>query len=119
MTWGPQVPVTELDTLYTSYYNGAKLAMDSSGGVHTALMLAALANYDYNICYTQSEDHGLTWSDRETVNDVTSGNQSDPDIAADINGFAYVVWQDQRNSRNEIWFGSNANVGMLGRGALH
>ncbi|UCG43391.1 MAG: hypothetical protein JSU73_01875, partial [candidate division WOR-3 bacterium] len=27
----------------------------------------------------------------------------------------YVVWQDQRNSRNEIWFGSNANVGILGR----
>ena len=115
-SWGPPVMVTPIDTSHSSYLNGGKLAIDPSGTVHTALMFTSILSYDYDIWYTASADHGLTWSERERVNDVTSGTQSDPDIAADDNGYAYVVWQDQRNSRNEIWFGTNANVGILASG---
>jgi hypothetical protein len=39
-SWGEQVLVTKLDTIYSSYTNGAKLTIDPNGTVHTALMIA-------------------------------------------------------------------------------
>jgi hypothetical protein len=80
-TWGPRVPVTDLDTLYSSYYNGAKLAI-SPAAVHTALMVCDLVNWEYEIYYAASTDFGASWSARERVNDVTTNTQTDPDICA-------------------------------------
>jgi hypothetical protein len=111
-TWGPRAPVTSLDTLYSSYYNGAKLALSPDGRVHTALMVCDLAGWQYEIYYAFSSDHGASWSDRERINDVTSDIETDPDVGADSAGFAYAVWQDARNSRNEIWFATNSPVGV-------
>jgi len=111
-SWGPTVAVTDLDTLYSSYYNGAKLAISPDGRVHTALLICDLINWEYNIYYAASADHGLSWSEREMVNDITTGTQFDPDIAVDDQGYAYVVWQDQRNRRNEIWFATNNPVAL-------
>ncbi len=106
-TWGPTVPVTDLDTLYSSYLNGGKLAIDPSGAVHACLMVCDLAQWEYNTYYAVSTDHGVTWAQREMVNDVTTGTQADPNIAADSGGYAYVIWQDQRNGRDEIWSATN------------
>jgi hypothetical protein len=111
-TWSSPAPVTDLDTLYQSYYNGAKLSLDGSGAVHTALMVCDLVNYNYNIYHSFSTDHGLSWSQREQVNDVHSAIEADPDIAADSSGSAYVTWQDGRDSRNEIWFATNRLAGV-------
>lgn len=110
-TWGPCVPVTDLDTLYSSYYNGAKLAI-SPAAVHTALMICDLVNWEYEIYYAASTDFGASWSARERINDVTTNTQTDPDICADDDGFAYVTWQDQRNNRDEIWFSTNSPLAI-------
>jgi hypothetical protein len=107
LTWTYPVDVTNLETLYSTYYNGAKLAIDADGGVHTGLLVCDLATYNYDIYYARSSDYGLNWSDRELVNDIQSGSQMDPDITVDGSGFAYLAWQDQRNTRNEIWFAAN------------
>ncbi len=116
-TWSNPVRVTDLDTLYSSYLNGGKLAIDPAASVHASLMVCDLVTWEYDIYYARSNDHGLTWLPRERVNDPTTGIQADPDIAADSVGFAYVVWQDQRNSRDEIWFATNAVVGVQERPA--
>lgn len=111
-TWGPTVAVTDLDTTYSSYLNGGKLAIDPSGRVHVCLMICDLVNWEYNTYYTASTDHGASWAPREIVNDVTYGTQCDPNIAVDPDGNAYVIWQDQRNNRDEIWFSTNNLLGV-------
>jgi hypothetical protein len=71
-------------------------------------MLCPRATFVYDIYYTRSTDHGLSWSERELVNDAVEADQWDPDIATDDAGAAYAVWQDMRNPKAQIWFGTNA-----------
>ncbi|MEO0109041.1 MAG: T9SS type A sorting domain-containing protein, partial [candidate division WOR-3 bacterium] len=114
-TWGPRVQVSNLDTLHLSETNGAKLALSADGRVHTALMVFDLVSRHYGIFYAFSSDHGASWSDRERANDDSICDQSDPDIAVDSLGAAYVVWQDGREVRQEIWFATNAPLGVSER----
>jgi len=102
-TWGGVVAVS--DTMLYSYYHGGKLAPSSDGRVHTALMVCD-ASERYEIRYAYSSDHGATWSRLTRVNDGGSGTQY-PDIGVDSEGYAYVVWCDGRNHRNEVWFSTN------------
>ena len=118
-TWGPRVPVTYLDSLHSSELNGNNLAISADGRAHIALMVFDHAAMQDGIFYASSSDHGASWSDRERVNDDSLDNQSDPDIAVDSVGFAYLVWQDGRNNRQEIWFSTNATVGVEERRTLH
>ncbi len=111
-TWGPRVPVTYLDSLHVSELNGNKLAISADSRVHIALMIFSLTAMQYGIFYGLSADHGASWSDRERVNEDSVSSQSDPDIAVDSTGFAYFVWQDGRNNRQEIRFSTNAVTGM-------
>ncbi len=115
-SWGPQVPHTDLDTIYSSYSNGGKLAIDPAGAVSTALMICHRSTSVYDIFYCRSSDHGITWSERELVNDAPEADQWDPDIAVDAAGSAYVVWQDMRNPKAQIWFGTNAWTGLSSAG---
>jgi len=59
-SWSEPARVTDLDTLYSSYLNGGKLAIDRSGSVHAALMVCDLVNWEYEIYYACSNDHGLS-----------------------------------------------------------
>ena len=115
--------ITEARTLYTqpdtwggphfvswSYYNGTKLAISADGRVHTALL--SNDTICYLIYYAYSSDHGASWSDRELVNDDTTEGKWGPDIAADSAGNVYVVWQDSRNGRDEIWFSTRNPAGI-------
>jgi hypothetical protein len=67
---------------------------------------------DDNIYYTSSSDHGVSWSDLELVSDDTTVESWYPDIAADSAGHAYVVWYQPNASRGEIWFATNAPLGI-------
>jgi hypothetical protein len=112
-TWGRRSLVTDLDTLYQSYYNGAKLALSADGRLHTALMVCNLVDWQYSIYYASSTDFGASWSDRVLINDDTVGNNKfDPDICAGSAGHAYVVWQDDPGDRAEIWFSTNDPAGV-------
>jgi hypothetical protein len=111
-TWGRRASVTKLDTLYSCELNGANLALSADGRVHIALMVFDLVSRHDGIFYASSSDHGASWSDRERVNDDSVDNQSDPDIAVDSAGFACMLWQDGRNSREEIWFSTNNPLGV-------
>ncbi|MEO0108709.1 MAG: exo-alpha-sialidase [candidate division WOR-3 bacterium] len=111
-SWGEQVMVTELDTIYSSFTNGAKLAIDQDSRVHTGLMIAKREEAIWNIYYAQSTDAGLTWSEREPVSPLPLVQQWDPTIAVDDLGNAYLAWQDMRESKAEIWFATNACTGL-------
>ncbi|MEO0010172.1 MAG: exo-alpha-sialidase [candidate division WOR-3 bacterium] len=106
-TWGEQVLVTELDTIYSSFTQGAKLAIDPIGVVHTALMFAHRESTIWNIYYTYSTDHGRTWAQREAVSPMAMVQQWDPSIAVDQEGTVCIVWQDMREGKAEIWFSTN------------
>lgn len=111
-TWGEQVLVTELDTIYSSFTQGAKLAIDPRGNVHTALMFAHRETTIWNIYYTFSTDHGRTWAQREPVSPLSGVQQWDPSIAVDGDGAVYIVWQDLRSGKAEIWFSTNRPTGI-------
>ncbi len=111
-TWGEQVLVTELDTIYSSFTQGAKLAIDPMGNVHTALMFAHRESTIWNIHYTYSTDHGRTWAQREPVSPLPGVQQWDPSIAVDQDGAVYIVWQDMRSGKAEIWFSTNRQTGI-------
>ncbi len=105
-TWGSPSLVSRLDTTqFWSYYNGAKLAISGDGSVHTALMVCVDTSEALYLPYNaRSSDHGVTWSELELVNDDTTANSYNPDIAADSAGNAYVVWQV---GSGEVWFSTN------------
>lgn len=109
-TWGPCTPVTGLDTLYSSYYSG-NLAISDDGRVHAALMISYLGGNNH-VYYAVSTDHGASWSARTCVDDDTTSNKQYPDIAVDSVGYAYLVWQDERNHREEIWFSTNRRLAV-------
>jgi len=100
-----------LDTTYQCYYSG-KLAISPDRMVHATLMVSRIPHGNYHVYYTSSSDHGSTWSNRTLVDDDSARNKMYPDIAVDAEGRAYLAWQDQRNHRDEVWFSTNAPLGI-------
>jgi hypothetical protein len=101
-TWGSIAAMN--DTVFSTYYYGAKLAVSADGIVHTALMCRGSS---YWMGYAYSVDHGASWSGVTRVNDGGVDTQY-PDIGVDLEGYAYVVWCDLRSGLNEIWFSTNS-----------
>jgi hypothetical protein len=110
-SWGTPVPMTNLDSLHELYYSGP-LAISGDGGVHTALTIQDTVDHCYNMYYTSSSDHGVSWSDIELVSDDTTVHTQWPDIGADSTGHAYVVWYQPNYGEGEIWFATNAPLGV-------
>jgi hypothetical protein len=110
-SWGSPVPVTNLDSLHELYYSGP-LALSGDGRVHTALTVQDTVDHRYNMYYTSSSDHGVSWSDIELVSDDTTVNSHYPDIGADSAGHAYIVWYQPNAGQGEVWFATNAPAGI-------
>jgi hypothetical protein len=110
-SWGTPAPMTNLDPDHELYYSGF-LAISGDGVVHTALMVQDTFDWDDNIFYTFSSDHGVSWSDLELVSDDTTVESWYPDIDADSAGHAYIVWYQPNYARGEIWFATNAPLGI-------
>jgi hypothetical protein len=112
-TWGDPRLVTNLGSRYTSYCNGGELALSADGRVHAALMVRDfVAGGAYLLYYTYSSDHGISWADRELINDDTMADKWNPNIAVDASGQVYVVWQDWRNGGSQIWFSTSNPIGI-------
>ncbi len=88
-----------------AYYGGKLYAVweDSRNG----------ATRGYDIYFAYSEDGGLTWHEVGPINDDTgNARQVNPSIAVNpANGHIYVVWQDQRNGNNDIYFAMSTDGG--------
>ncbi|MFQ5884398.1 MAG: sialidase family protein [Thermoplasmata archaeon] len=52
-------------------------------------------SWDVYLCY--SDDSGETWSSRVQVNQVTNGNQWNPEMVIDTDGRLHVAFYDERN----------------------
>jgi hypothetical protein len=105
-SWSSPARVVNLDSLHELYYSGT-LALSGDGRVHTALMVQDTADLRYNVYYTSSSDHGVSWADIELVTDDTTVNSWYPDIGTDSAGHAYIVWYQPNVSQGEIWFATN------------
>jgi len=110
-SWGTPAPMTNLDPDHELYYSGP-LALSGDGRVHTALTVQDTFDGDDNMYYTSSSDHGVSWSDLELVSDDTIVHTWYPDIGADSTGHAYIVWYQPNATRGEIWFATNAPLGI-------
>jgi hypothetical protein len=110
-SWGIPARMTNLDSLHELYYSG-HLAISGDGGVHTALTVDNSVNERENIYYTASSDHGVSWSDLEFVSNDTTVCCQWPDIAANSNGHACIVWYQPSAQSGEIWFATNAPLGI-------
>jgi len=63
------------------------------------LVWADNATGDYDIYLTMSSDRGKTFNQTPIrVNNVTQGDQRDPEIAIDNQGNIYIVWEDDRGA---------------------
>ena len=59
---------------------------------------AELIDYDesWGTFLRYSDDYGLTWSDRYTINQVVTGNQWQPDLDIDSQNRLHMVYYDQQ-----------------------
>jgi hypothetical protein len=73
--------------------------------VHTALYQGRHVRYTYSL------DHGVSWSDPERVNEDTFYTGF-PDIGADSDGHAYVVWAQGPDGCFRIWFATNSPLAI-------
>jgi hypothetical protein len=71
---------------------------------HVSVVWSDRRSGDYNIYFSRSSDGGATFGANIMVNTETIGNQSDPYIALDEAGDAYVVWADTRDGSNDVYF---------------
>ena len=111
-TWGPVVRV--IDEERYSPYHEPDLAVALNGSIHTTQMVADLdSNWNYDIHYRKSTDGGATWPEFSIVNDTLFEHQSDPSLAVDRNGCAYVAWYDFRNLyKSQIWFATDRELAI-------
>jgi hypothetical protein len=89
-------------------YRGPRLAISADGRVHAVLMDPTVTEDYYSISYTSSSDHGVTWSFPEFISGDTASTESEPDIAVDSAGYAYVVWQIGSGLSGHTLFSTNS-----------
>ena len=92
---------------------GYLLKSDPSDPQHLAFLYPGPAFGDLDVFIRESFDGGITWSDRERVNDDPIGNDRMQDLIwadFDMDGDLVVSWRDRRNApdsgyqtETEIW----------------
>jgi len=97
-TWGKPSSIINPDSFLVDDMSTPALSAD--GRVHTALYQGRHVRYTYSL------DHGVSWSDPERVNEDTLYTGF-PDIGADSDGHAYVVWAQGNSGCFRIWFATN------------
>lgn len=72
-------------------------------------------NGDYDIYFANSTNGGTSFGTNNIVNDDgTSERQYKPSIAAESNGFVYIVWYDYRSGSNyDVYFANSTDGGAI------
>lgn len=76
------------------------IAADHAGNVFVVYEKKNSGNYEI---YFQKKSVGGGWSSAENIS-KTGGSSRWPDVAADSSGNAYVVWQENRGGKYQIYF---------------
>lgn len=110
-TWGANVRVND-DAAGIEQRGDPALAVDPTGAVHVAWQDRRNDPQDPDVYVSSSRDGGLTWTPNFAVNDVATGWQGDPVLAADGLG-VYAAWYDNReaNDPGDIYFSRSTNGG--------
>jgi hypothetical protein len=113
-SWGSPIIVSTTTLAELPSVQGSQIEVDNNGTVHVAWI-----DYHtpYSLRYSQSKDHGASWSTPETLAPVTQisspqGNTSYrtptmPDMAIDLtngtyNGTVYIWWPDEASGDADI-----------------
>ncbi len=94
-TWGANIKVN--DDTGTAYHYSPSIAVDADGNAYAVWRDNRNGQPDIYFAYRPA---GGTWGPNIKVNDDPGGEnwQTDPSIAVDADGNAYVVWEDYRNA---------------------
>lgn len=94
----------------TGYVQGhSQMFVKGSGG--DAEVYVVWVASDNNIYFDKSTDGGTTWGTDIRVNDDISATREWPSIHMDASGNIYVVWMDNRNGNNDIYFSYSIDGG--------
>lgn len=63
-----------------------------------------------DICFMRSNDGGENWTGKVYLTNVTEGDSEHPSLAAWENN-VYLVWQDTRTGRNQVYFRRSGDYG--------
>ncbi len=105
MNWGTETRLT--NDFNISYY--PSLAVSGSS-LH--LVWQDIRSAYYGIYYKQSTDAGINWSADSTLSNST-GSSIYPSIAVS-GSFLHVLWTDDRDGNNEIYYKNNPNGNPIG-----
>jgi hypothetical protein len=107
----------ENDVNLTSDVDGDWNSMDPQvkvAGTHVHVSWYDGRDGAYDIYYTYSSDSGMTWLDETRVDtdDAGSAYSAKPRMAVDGVGRVHVVWEDLRQSNNDIYFNTSGDDGI-------
>ncbi len=83
------------------------IAADNAGNVFVVYEKKNGSNYEI---YFKKKSPGGGWSPAQNISQ-TGGSSRWPDVACNSSGNAYVVWQERRNDKNQIYFKYYENGG--------
>ena len=109
LSWSPNVRVND-DVGTTEQIGDPAIAVDPDGAVYIAWQ-DRRDDERGDVYVSGSDDGGATWSTNVRVNDVTTGFQGDPGLAAGAGG-VFVAWLDGRDSAGDIYFSSSQDRGV-------
>jgi hypothetical protein len=97
--------------------NKPSLEIDPDDNLHAVWNQKTDSTYNlYEICYSRSTDHGLTWSGQAADREISHRNSLpawNPDIACDGLGNIYVVWNEDpyTGGLDRLLFGKSTDGG--------
>jgi hypothetical protein len=106
VTWGPFVPVATPGTRPSCCYANTRFRIGiienfAASPTFPGHLYVTWEDYDgaqFDVKFSQSTDHGMTWSDPVVVNDADPNDQFQPSVAAGPNGAVAVAFYDRRQA---------------------
>ena len=87
------------------------IAVNSTGTI--VLVWADNRNGNWDIMSAKKTPSMVNWDGDYTVNDITTNNQTAPDMAIAPKDRVHVVWQDNRSSTDHIYYSNSINGGTI------
>jgi hypothetical protein len=109
-TWSTQTPVNSINDIENTFQFNPSIAIDKLNNLYVAWTSNTTTSWDIYI--SRSTDYGATWSAPIKANDDTGSKEPEaPSVSIDADGAnnVYVVWEDNREGTNDIYFSYSNN----------